>query len=263
MRRSLRVVGGAAGAAALGFDGFRNLKWPEMWCAPRTARTAPNTFRARDWLPPVQVGGVLVAHPALILRQLSAQIETLSRRTDGIAPYDRLELALEYALHNKLATIQELTVNGGAGNNALRVLIAQRSGEPPTESFAETRFVQFGRTVGIVPWRQLWVQVDGRDDYRIDFVVPFDEFALRPRVFTAEIGVGVEVNSKQYHPLNFERDYQKGSDYDALALPWIRVSPFQIERQPWLVQRAIHGAFIRAGYLPKSPNLGPVMGLSA
>jgi hypothetical protein len=271
MRPTVRVIGGAPAAALLGFDGFRDVDWPDAWCAPRTARTAcrlTTTFRPRVWLPPVDSTCGLVAHPALVLRQLSADIaaneRVFDRNHDRVRSLDRLELALEFAFHNDLVTTDQLQIKGGFSGRPLRFLLAQRRNEPATESFAETRFVQLARSFGIVPWRQVWVQVDGREDYRIDFVLPFDDSAARPRLFSSNDGVGVEVNSKQYHPLNFERDYQKGADYNALRLHWIQVTPNQIERQPLLVRKSINGAFLRAGGTPPmSPNLNLPMGFSA
>ena len=60
-RTPCRILTGPAAAALLGLDGYRDLDWPEMYCAPRSARTCPGLIRVRTWLPPSAVGDVLVA----------------------------------------------------------------------------------------------------------------------------------------------------------------------------------------------------------
>jgi very-short-patch-repair endonuclease len=91
---------------------------------------------------------------------------------------DLVERAMECALRRKLVTIgnlkQMLEVHAHVrGCSCLRVVLARRPpGAPPTESDAETRFVQLCRAAGLPdPVRQLRLRMSGRE-FRADFAWP-------------------------------------------------------------------------------------------
>jgi hypothetical protein len=198
-------------------------------------------------MPSMRVGEQLVAHPALVIRSLFLQLDQLG--DDRITPIERIELAIECALRRKLVTLKQLRALCGRGwpSTAFAELLDQRRKEPPTESFAETRAVQLLRRRGYTVYRQLPVLIDGRKDYRIDLVIAFELTERRPRYFSADIGVGIEVDSQQWHDGKFERDRQRQCDYDALGLHWVSITARMIERQRPLVFAAIGGAFRRSG----------------
>jgi hypothetical protein len=195
----------------------------------------------------MRVGEHLVAHPALVIRSLFLQLDQLG--DDRISAIERIELAIECALRRELVTLEQLRALCGRGwpSSALAELLDQRGGEPPTESFAETRAVQLLRRHGYIVYRQLPVLIDGRKDYRIDLVIAFELTEQRPRYFSAEVGVGIEVDSQQWHEGKFERDRQRQCDYDTLGLHWVSITARMIERQQPLMLAAIDGAFRRSG----------------
>jgi hypothetical protein len=253
MRTRICVIGGALGAFHLGLDGFRSdsrgrpLEWPPSWCAPRSARAHHDVFRARGWLEPLPTAHGLVAHPLVILRQLSTDVEQLKHQRDNITSHERLELAIEHLLRMKMISLPQLHAITGPGSRPIRHIMNLRGTEPPTESYAETRAVQLCRRLGYSTVRQLVVQVDNRDDYRIDLEIPFQKFLKRPHLFLNGFGLGIEVDSAEFHQHQFERDHQRQSDYNALKLDWISLTPRQIEHQQGLVRGSIEGGIVRAG----------------
>ncbi len=208
MPQRTTVIGGALAAQLLGLDGFSTrdwenrdptgAAWPILWCGRRSARSAPNVFRTRNWLAPCLPGDQWIAHPAGNSEPLSAprsvgRSEHLADRTDRTGHRKCSATEPHYVATTAIA------VRPGWPCAALATLLDQRGDEPPTESFAETRTVQLLRSLGYVTYRQLPVLVDGRKDYRIDLVIAFERTEHRPKYFTSEVGIGVEVDSHQWH----------------------------------------------------------------
>ena len=185
---------GPAAAARLGLDGFRDREWCPRWCAPASTRAAPGVIRTRAWAEPVVIDELRVAALSVVLRHLDG-MGTVGRLFED----ERVELAVEHALRDGGVTIEKLRVGGGAapGDVLLRRVLARRPpGEPPTDSYAETRAVQRMRSIGLVPWRQ--VPVLGPRRNRADFMLPYRPskrrlLPPRPEVFLPPYGVLVEI----------------------------------------------------------------------
>jgi hypothetical protein len=228
-----RVLTGPAAAAELGLDGFRGIAWPEMWCGPTSHRPATGLIRTRHWQAPILLGDIWLAHPVLILRQLGCLHALTETREDGLSARDRVELGVEHALRIGLVTVADLTIKSSRsiGDQLLRQVLALRSGEPPTESYAETRALQILRSWDIRCWRQLWIYENGRPKHRVDFVIPFNQSAHRPQVLTPDMGLLVEIDGREFHDARFEEDHQRQSTYDLLGFWWTTFTPTQLERQ--------------------------------
>lgn len=157
----------------------------------------------------------------------------------------RPRTAYEVALTGPLAA---RALDGGsfAGDKALRRVLARRPNEPPTESYAETRFWQFLRRNGFDAWRQVPIMdLSGRQVYRVDFVIYFYRRARRrprPRILTPADGLLAEVDSREFHQDAFERDHNRQSMYDALGYRSLMITPNQVERRQAMVLAAINGA---------------------
>jgi very-short-patch-repair endonuclease len=243
--RQLALTGPSA-AALYELDGFRDLTWPDLWCAPKNGCRRDRVVRMRDWRSPTLVGDVSAAPIEVVLRHLGAIPSDLAQFKGGLAPHDRIELAVEHALRLGV-TVQP--ANGGSmpGDEALRAVLRLRGDAPPTESYAETRAVQLLRTFGVRPWRQLPILRNGRIAFRADFMIPFVP-TRKPDVVGPTHGLLLEVDGREFHEPQFERDHRRGSTYDELGFHWLSVTPTQVESEPKLVQRAIAGAFSRAGF---------------
>lgn len=246
---------GPLAAQLLDLDGFRNGDWPMRVCLPHSAHPVAEAVRTRSWGPTSSIGGVVVAHPGVVLRHLGDDRDLLERaaQRDGVLPEQRIELALECALHRGLVAIADLRSRGVGteGALALRRVLTVRPPEPPTESYAETRFLHIVRPHGFEPWRQVViVGAGGRIEYRTDFVLQFGQQRRRrprPHVMLPALGVLVAIDSREFHEGTFERDYDRQARYDALGFRSIMVTPQQIERRPSVVLRAIHGAEASSG----------------
>lgn len=244
-RREFALTGPCA-AAVLGWDGFAGYPWPPLWCTKHFGRTIDQGIQTRLWRPPIEVHGHLVAHPALVLRHLGkGDLD----QPDALSPRDRIELATEHALRAGLVQLGDLRVGGGAndGDRVMREVLKLRKDEPPTESYAETRWVQLLRANDLVCWRQVPV-VDGtRQLHRVDTVVPFNQRRPRPAILLPSDGVLVEVDSREFHANRFEEDHRRENNYDRLNYHWISITPNQIEHRPQAVLSGLRGAFRRAG----------------
>jgi hypothetical protein len=192
----------------------------------------------------------LVAHPAIILRHLGLQIDALhGRRMTGI---ERIELALEHAFREGFVSIDDLHLGGGAdtGLCVIRQLLHLRRDEPPTESYAETRGLQLIRRAGVECHRQVWVRAPYREAFRVDFVLLRRRRNVRrprPKEWIPGLGLVLEINGKQWHEGTFERDHHRQVTFAALGIPWLGVTPNQIENQPQLVLNAIRQLMHRLG----------------
>ncbi len=219
-----------------------------MWLQPHTTSASPGIVRVRTRAPlsPVVVSGTTVAPVALVLMHL-AHIPELLRVDRTLAPRDRVEYALEHALRTGLVTLADLQSlrSKMPGAQIIRELLALRGDEPPTESYAETTALQVFRELGYDPWRQVPILGLGGEHHRIDFVIAFRRKVRRPLLLGPGLGLGVEVDSREFHEGEFERDHARQSVYDALGLHWITLTPTQLKR-PKQVERAIEGALSRA-----------------
>lgn len=228
MSERRRALTGPAAAALYGLDGFRGEAWPSLWCAPHQTSSEPGIIRTRHFERHV-IDDIPVAPVAVVLRHLHGLPDVPMPATD------RVELAVEHAVHRGDVTLDVLdaaTRRGGAhpGDRLLRTVLRRRSGEPPTESYAETRFVQVARSAGIALWRQVEV-IDGTRRYRVDFVAPFRS-RPRPSCLTPADGVLIDIDGREFHDTRFEEDYRRRASFEAMSFRWLAFTPTQVEREP-------------------------------
>jgi very-short-patch-repair endonuclease len=167
----LNVVAGTAGMEPVEIAVFRGRPSPGARCLTRAL--APGELDEVEGLPVTSVARTLMDLGQVV----SASV---------------LERALESALRKDYVTMARLRGALDAaprlrGTSCLRSLLASRpAGLPPTESDAETLFVQLARGIGLpAPQRQYVVQTpEGR--FRVDFAWP----ALR---------VAIEIDGAQTH----------------------------------------------------------------
>jgi hypothetical protein len=252
--RRREVLTGPAGAAVLGLDGFAQLDWDPMFCAPHTSRPRSGLIRVTNWHEPTLVGEVLVAHPLVVVRHLGEQ----RRQRDRIGVPDRIELAIEHLLREEVASATELADATGRstaiGDKVLREVMARRRGEPAAESFAEVRAIQLLRSASLRCWRQCRIFERGRIVHRVDLVIPFDQCTPRPERLRSGDGLLVEIDSRAHHEHRFDEDHARQTTYDVLGHPWTTVTPKQIEASPTRTVRALvtayetaRGARVRTG----------------
>jgi very-short-patch-repair endonuclease len=235
---------GPYAAAVYGLDGFKDIDWPQLWCAPIGGESGERVVRTRRWETPVEVADVRLCPIETVVRHLNAVPRDLVGVSDGLAPLDRIELAVEHALRNG-ANVR--AARGRApGDKMLKAVLQRRGNVVPTESYAETRAVQLLRTWDVVPWRQIPILRRGRIEFRADFMIPFRR-QRRPEAIQASMGLLVEVDSREFHEGQFERDHRRGALYNELGYHWIVVTPNQIEYEQGLVRRSLAGALQRAG----------------
>ena len=246
MRHRRLALTGPAAAALYQLDGFRDYEWPHSWCVPWGGNTRPGdrTVQARKWEEPHLIGDVQVCSLDLVVRHLYAFPIDLQSPADGIVPMDRVELAVEHVL--RLGHTFRAALGGSmSGDSLLRAVLQRRGKNVPTESYAESRAVQRLREWDIQPWRQIPIVEKGRTKFRADFMIPFRR-QLRPDVVRPSDGLLIEIDSREFHEDQFDRDHDRGSTYDALGYHWISVTPNQIEHQPTKVRKALEGASRRA-----------------
>jgi very-short-patch-repair endonuclease len=246
MRHRRLALTGPAAAALYQLDGFRDYEWPHSWCVPWGSNTNPGdrTVQARKWEVSELIGDIPVCSIKLVARHLHAFPTDLQSHADGIAPMDRVELAVEHIL--RLGHTFRAAPGGSmSGDVLLRAVLRRRGKNLPTESYAETRAVQRFREWDIQPWRQIPIIENGRTKFRADFMIPFRR-RLRPDIVRPSDGLLIEIDSREFHENQFDRDHERGSTFDALGFHWISVTPNQIEYQPTKVFKALDGASRRA-----------------
>ena len=221
---------GPCAAAVYGLDGFKDIDWPQLWCAPIEGESGERVVRTRRWEIPLEIADVRLCPIETVIRHLNAVPLDLVGAADGLAPLDRIELAVEHALRDG-ANVR--AARGGApGDKMLQAVLQRRGNVVPTESYAETRAVQLLRTWDVVPWRQIPILRRGRIDFRADFMIPFRR-QRRPETIRASMGLLV--------------DHRRGAVYNELGYHWITVTPNQIGHEQELVRRSRVGALKRAG----------------
>ena len=259
MPRRLALTGPAA-AAHWDLDGFRDRDWPLRWCAPIGTDNDESVVRLRAWQPPTMFGDVAVAPIATVLRHLGHDLEPAARwvgDSSPIAPIDLVELALEHALRDRKITLADLRLAGTKDPAAqlLRQVLQRRpKGEPPTESYAETRAVQVFRDLEIaIPWRQVPILDNGRQLYRADFAIPYRR-ERRPAILRPEHAMLVEIDTKGFHARSaedFERDARRDATYAALGFNLLVLTATQIERERLQVAKSLAGALGREIRAPR------------
>jgi very-short-patch-repair endonuclease len=235
---------GPYAAGVYGLDGFRDIDWPELWCAPIGGESGDRIVRTRRWDTPVDIADIRLCPIETVVRHLNAVPLDLSAAADRLAPVDRVELAVEHALRDGVKV--RAARGRGPGDKMLHEVLRRRGNVVPTESYAETRAVQLLRTWDVVPWRQIPILRQGRIEFRADFMIPF-KWQRRPETIRSSMGLLVEVDSREFHAGQFERDQHRGAVYNELGYHWITVTPNQIEHEPALVRRSLAGALNRAG----------------
>jgi very-short-patch-repair endonuclease len=170
---------GPTAAALFGWDGFDRpstalLAEPTVVVPASRWLRVPGVRRSRhlEATDVIEVDGLRVTRPLRTLVDLVREADP-----------DRVERALECALRRHQVSLEDVT-----GEAALEDLLARRGHHhPPTESDAETRFVQLVRRErGLDPARQVDVWDGDRLVGRADFV-------FRPQ------GVAVEIDGAQTH----------------------------------------------------------------
>ena len=173
------------------------------------------------------------------------------------SPIDLVELALEHALRDRKITLADLRLAGTKDPAAqlLRQVLQRRpKGEPPTESYAETRAVQVFRDLEIaIPWRQVPILDNGRQLYRADFAIPYRR-ERRPAILRPEHAMLVEIDTKGFHARSaedFERDARRDATYAALGFNLLVLTATQIERERLQVAKSLAGALGREIRAPR------------
>ena len=229
------VLVGPKAAGLLGWDGFSPAD-PEIWLIPRTGRAEKSVIRTSRWMPSTRtIDGYPVANDELVLAYLEESLESLPRwigDREPISVVDRIELAVEWLLRNvksvgvaKLrATKTEQTVR--------RILLQRGLNEPPTESYAETRFIQQMRKFGIMKvFRQVLLYRGDEIVNRIDIVIPFLG-RPRPKQFANHVGIPIEIDGKKFHVGTFEKDRRRGNEHSINRTRLLVVTTHMIERNP-------------------------------
>lgn len=245
MRHRRLALTGPPAAALYGLDGFRDQQWPPLWAAPHTGVPGDRIVRTRQWREPLVIGTELVAPLDVVVRHLAVVPADLMDVEGGILPRDRVELALEHALRMGMPLPRG---RGGhlPGDAVLNEVLVLRGDEPATESYAETRCVQFLRALGITPWRQVWI-TGGTRRFRADLMVPFVRMR-RPEVIRPEHGLLLECDSREHHGGGFDHDQARNGNYNALGYHWAALTPNQVEFEPAFARRILAGALRRAGH---------------
>ena len=250
--RQSAVLTGPLAAAHLQWDGFRDIAWPRRWTAPATVRPHPEVVRTRNWLAPMHVDGLLLAHPILILRHLGNDVSGFPD-DPKISHLERIELAVEHALRTgmDLTDLRRSSVWKGRtpGDQMLASVLVERGFEPPAESFAETRQIQRLRDWGYYCWRQVPIYERGQVKHRVDVVVPFDQPRARiwrPQQVLPADGLVLEVDSREFHHNRFEEDHARETTYDLLGYSWMSFTPNQLEHSPARARAAFERRFEQA-----------------
>ncbi|MGD9753036.1 MAG: DUF559 domain-containing protein [Acidimicrobiia bacterium] len=173
------VLARASACTAFDLDGFRPGLLPIELNGPR--RTGGSIRAAVRRVAPLEPPLVIDGLPVTTIGQTLVELgSTLT--ADPLPVIDRVELALECALHRRLITLIGLedVLGGAAGRRrvpVLRAVLARRPhGAPPTESWLETRMVQLLRDGGLPdPQRQVELRDSdgfiGRVDLLLDALV--------------------------------------------------------------------------------------------
>ncbi len=170
-----------------------------------------------------------------------------------IEPFDLCELAVEHAIRNGLTTdamLRSYALGGRRGTHLRKVLATRPVESPATESYFETRSIQFLRELGYEDvWRQVWVTgnvVRGFKRHRVDLVIPvwsrYSGLATHPPVVLKPWhGVLFELDGKAWHDNSesFENDHDRNLAYDSWGFVHSAVTPRQLDHSQQFVANAI------------------------
>ncbi len=67
-------------------------------------------------------------------------------------------------------------------------------------------------------WRQVWIYENGRAKHRVDLVIPFQHSAKRPELLTPDLGLLLEIDSREFHDGRFEQDHQRQVDVGRIGV---------------------------------------------
>jgi hypothetical protein len=229
------ILVGPRAAGLLGWDGFSPSD-PEVWLVPRSGRAGQSIIRSSRWMSSKRtIGGYPVASDELVLAYLEVSLQPLPRwigDRDPISVVDRIELAVEWLLRND-KPVGLVTLRATKTEQLVRQILLKRGlNEPPTESYAETRFVQQVRKFGITKvFRQVPLFRGNEIVNRIDVVIPFLG-RPRPKRFTNRVGIPVEIDGKAFHVETFEKDRRRGNEHSINQTRLLVVTTHMIERNP-------------------------------
>ncbi len=238
------VLTGPAAAALHGLDGFVETIWPLRYACSSQGSGGSGVLTTRHWVDPVWFEDQPVAAVPLLLRHLNAFPEDLESYDDGMRPIDRVELAVEHARRlGHFVTVPRSS--RGPGDQMLRTVRRLSGSEPPTESYAETNVLQWSRSVGLCPWRQVEVKIGGRR-FRVDFGFPL-QGGRRPLVVRPSDVLLCEVDSRTFHQDRFEQDYERRNAFDRAGFHHIELTPNEVSRHPQRAFASLTGALRKAG----------------
>ncbi len=222
VRHPALVAERATAAWVRGLDGFRDGPPPHLdlaWTGPGRTPSLPGHRVHRADLPDGAIDrahGILVTSAGWTLGEL-----------EGV-DVDTVELAVESALRSGTADEGELAqlIARRPGASLLRQALSRRRvGAPPTESYAETRFLQrVVRPMGLEdPDRQVEVRVPGlRRPYRCDFV------------FRRARALDVEIDGRHTH--DGDRDALRDHHVELQGLEVVRFPAWRVEHRPAEIQ---------------------------
>ena len=229
------VLSRTTAAALWRLDGFEDRRELHANVARNaTARGDATIHRVRDFHDIRTIDGLPVTGPSATLLELGAALSARPRfrgDADPLTPEDLVELALESALREQLADLDELgslvrnTAPQHLGRRVLAAVLGRRPiGAPCTESHLETRVVQVLRDGGLPPLdRQVWVDdAEGARIGRVDFVIG---------------RVVIEADGEEYHP-DFQLDRERWVRLDEAGYIVRPFTSMQVERRTkWTVER--------------------------
>lgn len=259
-RKASAVLVGPKAAGLLGWDGF-SANDPEVWLVPRNSEAGQGAIRTSRWAPSTRVvDGCPVASDELVLAYLQEKLEPLPRWAgdkDPISVVYRIELAVEWLLRNckpvGLATLRATETE----QLVKRILTHRGPNEPPTESYAETRFIQQMRAFGIMKvFRQVELYRGDEMVNRVDVVIPFLRRA-RPKRFTNLVGIPVEIDGREFHADTFEKDRRRGNEHSINQTRLLVVTTHMIERNPKSIYFSIQRILAIRGRTPGDPGSNP------
>ena len=169
-QRATALVFRRSAATLWGLDGLEAVSGAPLELAVTSGRPGPGCVLLRRPLKPAErsnVQGFPVTSVCRTLLDLGQVVGT------GV-----LERALECALRKRYVTVQALMralgeVPNRRGTHDLRALLRVRpAGLPPTESDAETLFVQLARSAGLPPPERQFVVRTPNGAFRLDFAWP-------------------------------------------------------------------------------------------
>lgn len=232
-----------AAAAILGLDGVdRRTVTPEL--------TLPLSRRHDRWR----------LHRCVIvpaeLTSTGALVHTTPARTlvdlGTVCADDEVEVAVESALRLELVTEADLTALATSGRHGAprlrRVLERRPPGSPPTESRLETVAIQVLRSCGSMPapQRQVPVQVDGQQRFRLDLAWP----AVR---------LYVEIDGRAWHDIDDESfHYERWRRRQLVALGW---APAELTAQDLFTHPAATTREVERLYRRRCAEIGSWRGL--